>query len=419
MLTNKIIPQEKGIDHTLKLLKEGYLFIPNRVKAYQSSIFETRLLGKKVICISGKHAAKLFYNEELFQRKGALPKRIQKTLFGVNAIQTMDDERHRHRRLFFLDLLNEAGQKRLVSITKIKWQMALRRWQATDEIVLLDEVKYILCEAVCEWAGVPLGQSEVKRRADDFYAMVNAIGAVGPKYWQEKRARTRTEACIKGLIEEVRTGKRHIVPHLALYQAATYKDLEGNVLDVQMAAIELINLLRPIIAISIFITFTALALYEHEDSKEKLGQGDERDLEMFVQEVRRYYPFAPFLGAIVRKNFIWRGCKFKKGTLVLIDIYGTNHNEDIWNAPYVFRPERFKDQGAHVFDFIPQGGGNLVTGHRCPGEGITIELMKVSLDFLIHKMKFDIPKQDLSYSLTNIPSSPRSGLIIRNIQPKY
>ena len=73
MLTNKIIPQEKGIDHTLKLLKEGYLFIPNRVKAYQSSIFETRLLGKKVICISGKHAAKLFYNEELFQRKGALP----------------------------------------------------------------------------------------------------------------------------------------------------------------------------------------------------------------------------------------------------------------------------------------------------------------------------------------------------------
>lgn len=58
--------------------------------------------------------------------------------------------------------------------------------------------------------------------------------------------------------------------------------------------IELINLLRPIIAISIFITFTALALYEHEDSKEKLGQGNERDLEMFVQEVRRYYPFAPF-----------------------------------------------------------------------------------------------------------------------------
>ena len=154
MLTNKIIPQEKGIDHTLKLLKEGYLFIPNRVKAYQSSIFETRLLGKKVICISGKHAAKLFYNEELFQRKGALPKRIQKTLFGVNAIQTMDEARHRHRRLFFLDLLNEAGQKRLVSITKIKWQMALRRWQATDEIVLLDEVKYILCEAVCEWVGV-------------------------------------------------------------------------------------------------------------------------------------------------------------------------------------------------------------------------------------------------------------------------
>ena len=33
---------------------------------------------------------------------------------------------------------------------------------------------------------------------------------------------------------------------------------------------------------------------------------------MFVQEVRRYYPFTPFLGARVKKDFVWNKCEFKE-----------------------------------------------------------------------------------------------------------
>lgn len=80
MSEKRTVPHDKCLDNTFALYKEGYLFIKNRVDRYQSDIFETRLLGKKAICISGKEAAKLFYNAELFEKKGALPKRVQKTL---------------------------------------------------------------------------------------------------------------------------------------------------------------------------------------------------------------------------------------------------------------------------------------------------------------------------------------------------
>ncbi|SIE95158.1 Fatty-acid peroxygenase [Mycobacteroides abscessus subsp. abscessus] len=74
---------------------------------------------------------------------------------------------------------------------------------------------------------------------------------------------------------------------------------------------------------------------------------------MFVQEVRRFYPFGPFLGAIVRKDFIWNEAEFKEGMLVLLDIYGTNHDPLLWEEPYEFRPERFGNWDGSLFDLIP------------------------------------------------------------------
>lgn len=419
MLMKEKTPKDKGIDNTFDLLEEGYLFIKNRVNLYQSNIFETHLLGEKVICISGEEASKLFYDSELFQRNGAAPKRIQKTLFGVSAIQTMDDEAHLHRKQLFMSLTAPTHQKQLAKLTMEKWMASINKWKTADEVILFDESKNILCQVACHWAGVPLAESELKSRADDFSTMVDSFGAIGPRHWKGRRARTRTENWIEGIIESVRNGKLKIKEDSPLYTISFYRELDGTQLDSKMAAIELINLIRPIIAISTFITFTALALHKHQEHKDNLMLGKDDDFEMFVEEVRRYYPFVPFVGARVRKDFNWNKCEFKKGMLVLLDIYGTNHSSQIYDNPYEFLPSRFKEHKDNLFDFIPQGGGNPNITHRCPGEGITTEIMKASLDFLINKIEFEVPNQDLSYNLSRIPTLPESGFIIKNIRPRY
>jgi fatty-acid peroxygenase len=137
---------------------------------------------------------------------------------------------------------------------------------------------------------------------------------------------------------------------------------------------------------------------------------------MFTQEIRRFYPFGPFLGARVRRDFTWRGCNFKKGNLVFLDIYGTNHDPMIWKDPGVFRPERFQDREENPFDFIPQGGGDYKMGTRCPGEWITVELMKVSTDYLVNHLDYEVPLQDLSYRLNRMPTLPKSRFIIRKVR---
>lgn len=419
MIIEKQVIQDKGLDNTLNLLHEGYTFIKNRMDGYGCNIFETHLLGEKVICITGEEASKIFYDEERFQRKGAAPKRIQKTLLGMNAIQTMDGKAHTNRKLFFMSFMMEKHQKELAELMLETLQVSAYEWENTKKIILFDEMKNILCKTVCRWAGVPLPESKVKSLADDFSEMVDGFGGIGPRYFKGRKARIRTEKWAKGIIEDVRSGKLTVREDSVLYKMAFYREINGNLMSSEMSAIELINVLRPVVAISTYITFAALAVYEHPECKKKLiTTSDNNYIKAFVQEVRRYYPFTPFLGARVRKNFIWEGLKFKKGKLVLLDVYGMNHDSEIWGNPTEFEPERFENKKDELFSFIPQGGGKALEGHRCPGEGITIEIMKVSLDFLVNKLEFDILKQDLSYSLSRIPTLPKSGFVMSNIKRK-
>jgi fatty-acid peroxygenase len=415
MSTNQI-PHDDSLDGSIALLKEGYLYISNRVERFQSDLFETRFLGQRVICMRGKEAAELFYDPEKFQRKGAVIKRIQETLIGKNGVQTMDGEQHLIRKHLFMSLMTIPEQKRLAELMMTHLEAAKKQWVNRNQIVLFEEAKTILCKVACQWAGVPLLDSEVKQRSEDFISMVYSFGRVGPEHWKGRKARNQTEQWIQGIIEDTRSRKIEADQEGALYKMAFYKKSDGKPFDTEMAAIELINVLRPIVAIATFITFSALALHEYSEYKEKLKQGNREDLEMFINEVRRYYPFGPFLGARVKNNFIWNHVEFKKGTLVFLDMYGTNHDSRIWDNPHHFDPNRFRNWDGDLFEFIPHGGGDPAKGHRCPGEGITVEVMKATIQFLLNHIEYEIPNQDLTYRMDVIPTLPKSGFVISNVK---
>lgn len=410
------IPCDKAIDSTAALLMEGYHFIPRRCCKYHTKLFQTRLMCQKVFCMSGEEAAKLFYNDRWFQREGAAPKRIQKSLFGENGVQALDGEEHIHRKLMFMSIMTRKNLERLARITEAYWRITSCKWKNDKKLVLFDEAQKIMCRTACQWAGVMLEDKQVCTRAKDLGKMVDAFGGVGPRYWKGKCARMRTEKWIESIITQVRTHKICPEEYTALYIIAWHRDNNGKLLNTKVAAVELINILRPIVAIATYITFGALALYQHPECRKRLQTGDDAYTLMFVQEVRRYFPFAPFVGAIVRRDFIWKNCYFKKGTRVLFDIYGTNHDRSIWKKPYAFRPERFNKWSDNRFTFVPQGGGETVNGHRCAGEGATIEIMKVSLSFLVNYMDYEVPKQNLKYSFCRIPCLPKSRFIIQKVK---
>ena len=79
--------------------------------------------------------------------------------------------------------------------------------------------------------------------------------------------------------------------------------------------------------------------------------------------------------------------------------------------------ELFYDSHApSAFDFIPQGGGDHVRGHRCPGEWIAIEVMKVAVALLCRRLDYTVPPQDFAIAFERLPALPRSRLVIADVR---
>ena len=98
--------------------------------------------------------------------------------------------------------------------------------------------------------------------------------------------------------------------------------------------------------------------------------------------------------------------------MVLLDIYGQNHDPALWPDPYRFDPGRFLGREPGRDELIPQGGGDPRTGHRCPGEQIVVALL-AALAVRLARLRFDVPEQDLEIPLSRIPARPRSGIVLQ------
>ena len=415
------IPRLSAWSSAWGLAHEGFAFIYNRCRRLQSDLFEINVPFLKVVCISGPEAAQLFYDPQRFIRRKAVPKRIQKTLFGEKAVQVLDNGAHLRRKEIFMSIMSPDQIQRLSALVSEHFQKAIPKWETMDRtapgsVRLFDQMQELLCRVACAWAGVPLAETEVPKRTRLLWQMVDAFGAVGPRHLQGRWARRRTEAWIRNVILDVREGRLHAPAGTAAHAMAWSPDVQEQPMDAQVAAVELINIIRPIVAISTYVVFAALALHDHPEYREKLRTATEEDIEQFVHEVRRYYPFAPFLGANVRTAFDWRGCHFPEGAMVLLDIYGTNRDPNTWDRPLEFLPERFRDRAENAYDFIPQGGGNYHTNHRCAGEWVTIETIKVALTYLTRHLIYSVPPQDLTYKLSRMPTYPKSRFVISQIK---
>lgn len=410
------IPRDERFDATLALIRDPYEFVRKRARRYGSDLFWTRLLLRPTICMTGPEATRLFYDPERFVRRGAMPERIRKTLLGRSGVQGLDGDAHLHRKQMFMALMAPARIAALGELTADCLRDAARRWASMERVVLYDELPEVLTRAVCAWSGVPLGEGELGRRSRELTAMFDAAGAIGPRHWWSRLARRSGERWIAGMVRQVRAGLLEPPEESALRVIALHRDLGGKPLRPRVAAVELLNVLRPTVATSVFITLAAHALHRHPECRRRLEAGEAGYAELFVQEVRRFYPFFPAVMARTRREFEWKGYRFPEGARVMLDLHGTDHDPRSWDAPDEFRPERFRTWDGNPFTFVPQGGGDHHQGHRCPGEWIVIELMKVAVDFLARDLSYDVPEQDLRIDLSRLPALPRSRFVIGNVR---
>ncbi|HEY1178696.1 MAG TPA: cytochrome P450, partial [Phytomonospora sp.] len=359
--------------------------------------------------------ARLFYDETRFVRAGAVPGPVRATLFGKGTVHGLDGPAHRHRKAMFVNLADHDAAVRVADLAEDHWDAAVRRWRRDGRAVLFDEAVRVLGEAVCEWADLP-ADTDRDERVRDLAAIIDGFGSVGPRHVRARLARRRSTRWARELIAGAREGRLHTTPGTALARVAAHRDLDGERLDEHSAADELINLLRPTIAVAWFVTFAALAMHHHPEWRERLASGEPGVARAFAHEVRRRFPFAPMLAARARRGFGWRGHHVAAGQLAILDIYATDHHAGLWANPERFDPARFLHHEPGRFELIPQGGGEPEDGHRCPGEPFTMELLGRAARFL-SRLSYTVPPQDLRYSTASIPTRPRSGFVITRVAP--
>ncbi len=397
-------------ESTVALRADPYRFISKICRAEGSDAFATRLMLSPALCLTGAEAARYFYDQDRFKRADAAPGFLKATLFGGGGVQGLDGAAHRHRKALFLELV---GPGRTDALTALATAAIEELKNEEEPIVLQDRLEEILTRTVCDWAGMPLRDDEARARGRMLSHLFEHAASIDIRQVFARISRRRADAWIGEKIEAVRAGKLSPPAGSALDVVAGWRSLEGELLPTRVAAVELLNVLRPFVAISAYLTFATHALATEAGQAAAL-RADKSRLPNFVQEVRRTYPFFPLLVARARHRSRWRGHEIPEGGLVALDIWGTNRDPTAWDDPETFDPSRFEGWDGDPYTLIPQGGDGHEYGHRCPGEWVTRDLMESGTKALLAIVDWDnLPEQIFDLDMRNLPGLPRSRMAIR------
>ncbi len=403
-------------DRTFALARRGYHFSEwlQHSSATDDPAIPIRLLGRRSLVVRGREGVNLFYDDSRVERTGSTPPVLAETLFGRGAVHGLDGADHQHRKELFLQVTSFRRVDELARLVAAKWERETQTWVREGHGVVFTSAVAVFGEAAQEWAGVGDTPSAMRERSRDLARLVDGFGNAAPSWLQARFARRRLERWAERMVVDVRAGRRTPTLRSAAAVMAGATDRDGRLLPARTAAVELLNVLRPTVAVAYFAAFAALELEANPDLND-LCASDPGQVELFAQEVRRMSPFVPLLAARSRRHFTWRGHRVRRGDRLLLDVYGTDHDSSIWADADTFDPDRFRDGSAARPEFIPQGGGPVAGGHRCPGEGVTMALLRTviapmaCLDWHIHP-------EDRVYSLRRIPARPEGGVRLLEVR---
>lgn len=383
-----------------------------------------RLLGRDAVLVRGVEGVELFYDADRVVRAGAMPALVQGTLFGHGSVHSLDGEEHRHRKATFTHVTYDDAQvERLSPWLEREWTSERDAWLHGGARSAYDAAVGAFGRAIMGWAGLPGTPAAKTRWSGRLAQIVDGFGSpYSPVYLLAALNRAWSDRHAARLIEAVRDGSLDAGAGTALEMWAHHRGLDGELLSPRVAGVELQNSLRPMIAVARFVSFAAKALHDRPDWRERIAaEAADRGAcvggplaVMFAQEIRRTAPFVPMLPATAIADIEIDGQRVTAGGRVVLDILGTNTDDRSWAHPQQFDPERFRDVSDFeaIPTFIPHGGADVHTGHRCPGEKLAIAGLSAAIAVLSDP-RLSIQDVGLAVNDRRLPTKPASGGQVR------
>src|SRR5215211_8533942 len=317
-------------------------------------------------------------------------------LLGPNSVLLLDEGPHMAQRKLMLPPFHGDRMRGYREVMAAVTERQLDSWPLGEPFELWPHMQAVTLEVIMRTVfGVREGERlERLRRAlrellewtSDRRRLV-FIGLAGPERALRMTAFAKVRRHADELLyDEIR--ERRAVPDLAerddvlsMLVQATHED--GR----PMGDEELRDELMTLLVAGHETTATALAwaierLVRHPEKLERLGSGDDDYVDAVVKETLRLRPILPVVLRRLAGPMEIGGRVLPEGAIAAPCVYLVHRRADVYPEPERFRPERFLEQPAGTYTWIPFGGGV----RRCLGASFALFEMKVVLETIASRL---------------------------------
>jgi len=392
-----------------------------RVRAECGPVGEMRLLGKRIVLLSGTEAQEAFCRASDDQLSQKIAYRLMTPVFGEGVVFDAPIERLDEQLKILMPALRDKNMRTYAEVFAAEVDGMVAKWGEAGEIDLLD----FTAELTTYTSSHCLLGSEFRHNMNDEFARVyaalergvNAIAYINPYlplpvFRRRDRARARLVEMITENIQRRRREGGAKGDALQVLMDSRYSDgtaltpneitgiltaamFAGHHTSSGTAAWTLIELLRNPVWLERVRAETD-AIHARDGVIGYQGLREMPVLESVIKEVLRLHPPLIILMRGVVRDFHVAGTTIPAGRLVAISPPVSHRIPELFRDPERFDPDRYgpgREEDSETFGWIPFGGGH----HRCSGSAFALMQLKAITARLLLGWDFELASAPASY----------------------
>ena len=387
-------------------------------------VFSVRFTGfGQGVYVADPQAIKELFTGDQSDLRAGDANSVLEPIVGPNSVLVLDGPAHLRQRKLLLPPFQGSRVTAFREVIRDAAEREVARWRPGDDLVLRARMRALTFEVICRAVFGVTEPARVERLRRALVAVVDTssfflvaaplradLGPLSPG----GRLKRRLRAADALLYEEIERRRRE--PDLeertdVLSLLLCARDEQGR----PMTDGELRDELMTMLAAGHETTATGLAfafelLLRHPHVLERLRADEEGYAEAVAKETLRLRPIIDAPQRTLTQPRTVAGWELPPGVRVYPATLLVHHREDLYPQAREFRPERFRDEGAESYTWLPFGGGI----RRCIGAALAQAEMAEVLRVIAPAVDLELrnPKPD-PVVLRGITLAPRYGVPVR------
>jgi sterol 14-demethylase len=410
-----------------------------RVRTECGDVGEIRLLGKRIVMLSGTEAQEAFCRAPDEQLSQKVAYRLMTPVFGKGVVFDAPIDKLNEQLRILMPALRDKNMRTYAEIFTAEVDAMVAKWGEAGEFDVLDftaELTTYTSSHCLLGAEFRYGMTEEFARVyAALEAGVNAIAYVNPYlplpvFRRRDKARARLVEMITENIERRRSASDVKADALQILMDSRYSDgsaltpneitgiltasmFAGHHTSSGTAAWTLIELLRNPEWLA-RARAEVDAIYARDGSLSYQALREVPVLESVIKEVLRLHPPLIILMRGVTQELHVAGVRIPVGRLVAISPTVSHAIPELFRAPERFDPSRYepgREEDSAQFGWIPFGGGP----HRCSGSAFALMQLKAITASLVRSWSFELSSPPESYvpDYTKMVVQPKHPCLVR------